>query len=129
MPGFPASSGPAGGSVPAVLLAAKAAATAAAQPSVPAGQWVYTKTVTSTTTLSCSRICAVKNGKGHVHDVALPGFLSQPRVPPGRTCLLWSNGLVGIGNYHGGTPLPRGNRVTLTGKGTVVAVELPREHG
>ena len=76
------SSGPASKSAPAVLLADKAAAAAAAQPSVPPGQWVYTKTVNDTITPGGSRhACAVKNDHGQVHDVFSP---PSPACPPSR---------------------------------------------
>lgn len=124
------SPGPASKPTPAVLLADKAAAAAAAQPSVLPGQWVYTKTVNDTITPAGSRhACAVKNGQGQVHDVffpALPGLLS---IPSGTPCSVRSNGMMNWGNYRaegGGAVLPPGGRhVTVTGKGTVVAIHYP----
>jgi hypothetical protein len=120
------SSGPAGGPVPAVLLAAKAAAMAAAQPSVPPGQWVYTKTATETITPAGIRYaCAVKNGQGQVHDVAIPTFGGRISIPPGTPCSVSSNGMVSTGNYRSVTPLPGGKHIAVTGKGTVVATSYP----
>ena len=110
---------------PAVLLADKAAAVAAAQPFVPPGQWIYTKTVNDTITPGGSRYaCAVENGRGRVHDVSfrVPG---QTSVPPGTPCAVRSNGMMTIGNYRGGTSLPGGKHVAVTGKGTVVAINYP----
>jgi hypothetical protein len=76
------SPGPAGKPAPAVLLADKAAAAAAAQPPVLPGQWVYTKAVNDTITPADSRqACAVKNGQGQVHDVFSP---PSPACSPSR---------------------------------------------
>jgi hypothetical protein len=124
------SPGPASKPAPAVVLADKAAAAAAAQPPVLPGQWVYTKTVNDTITPAGSRqACAVKNGRGQVHDVffpALPGLLS---IPPGTPCAVRSNGMMNWGNCRaegGGRVLPPwAKHVTVTGSGTVVAINYP----
>jgi hypothetical protein len=70
--------------------------------------------------------CAVKNGQGQVHDVFFPTLPGQPSIPPGTPCSVWSNGMMNWGNYRGGGVLPpRGKHVTVTGKGTVVAIHYP----
>ena len=104
------SPGPASEPVPAVLLADKAAAAAAAQPPVPPGQWIYTKIVNDTITpASSGRACAVRNGRGHVHDFFFPGM---PLIRPGGTCFV----------DHAGA-----NRKVRSSpeEGTIVAVSIP----
>ena len=118
--------GTAGQSAPAVLLADQAAAVAAARPSVPPGQWVYTKTVTETITpAGKSYACVVKNVQGRTHDAPLPAFGGQMSFPPGTPCWVWSNGTVETRHFSERLPFSGGKHPVITGKGTIVATNYP----
>jgi hypothetical protein len=125
-------SGSGGRPVSAVLLAELAAAAAAARPIVPAGQWVYTKTVATTTTpASYAYDCRVTNAQGRTRDVPIPAFGGHIKLRAGAPCSLWSDGHLQAGGYQVSEPAPAGEKVpvgghaSVTARGTVVVTKLP----
>jgi hypothetical protein len=119
--GSPSPTGPPSPSprpVSAVLLAELAAAAAAAQPVVPARQWVYTKTVDQDTTPPAKTYaCRIKNAQGQTYDH--PIFLPpESSVRAGTQCTVWSDGFLQTGPS---APMPfESKRAHITGRGTVV---------
>jgi hypothetical protein len=117
---------PGGGAITAVLLAQMAAARAAAQPPVAASQWVYTKTLTeSTTPASIGYACRVKNAHGQAHDVPIPTFGGRISLSSGTPCSVASNGMIRAGKYQVSMSYPKGQHVPATGPGTVLVAHYP----
>jgi hypothetical protein len=130
-PARPPRTGPTGRPVSAVLLAELAAAAAAARPAVPASQWVYTKSESTTTTpASYAYDCRVKNAQGRTRDVPIPTFGGQIKLRPGTPCSLWSDGHLQAGGYEMSASAPAGKKgsvgehASVTARGAVVVTKL-----